>query len=180
MLIIFDYFGVIAQDGFWYASKALAGARKKGEHIRTLSSRSDLGEISWGRYCTAVANDLNLPVEDVKKRYQDHKINELAVKLAHNLREGGHTVVLLSNASAEYLLPIMDRLGLNMLFDRVFVSSEIHLAKPDPLAFDYVLREMNYEPNEAVMIDDSEANIAAAKELGMHGIVYKPGEELSL
>jgi HAD superfamily hydrolase (TIGR01509 family) len=180
MLIIFDYFGVIAQDGFWYQSKALAKGHRKGAEISELAHKADLGEISWALYCEAVAKDLKLPVKEVAKRYQDHQINELAVRLAHNLRENGHTIVLLSNASGEYLRPVMVRLGLDKLFDRVFVSSEMHLAKPDPLAFDYVLREMDHEPEESVMIDDSLANIEAARELGLHGIHYKPGEELSL
>jgi HAD superfamily hydrolase (TIGR01509 family) len=180
MLIVFDYFGVIAQDGFWYQSKAIAKGHHKGKDISELGHKADLGDISWSEYCKGVAKDLKLPTSVVAKRYQEHQINELAVKLAHNLRENGHTIVLLSNASGEYLRPVMIRLGLDKLFDRIFVSSEMHLAKPDPLAYDHVLREMDYEAEEAVMIDDSQANINAAKDLGMHGILYTPGEELSL
>ena len=178
MLIIFDYFGVLAQDGFWYESKATATVHHKGKHLASLNRKSDLGEISWSDYCGAVAKDLKLPTEQVMKQYQDHKINTSVVRLAHSLKEKGYTIVLLSNASSEYLLPIMKKLGLDALFDKIFVSSDIHLAKPDPLAYEYVLNEMGFEPYEAVMIDDSQHNVDSAISVGMRGIVYKAGETL--
>jgi HAD superfamily hydrolase (TIGR01509 family) len=80
--------------------------------------------------------------------------------------------VLLSNASADYLLPIMQRLGLNTLFERAFVSSEIGFAKPDPKIYEHVLHATSTLASDAVMIDDNSINTDSAVKLGIHGIEY--------
>ena len=59
------------------------------------------------------------------------------------------------------------------IFDKMFFSNQMHLAKPDALAFQEVLKKLKVKPSEALMVDDRAENIQAAKALGMRGIVYK-------
>ena len=51
-------------------------------------------------------------------------------------------------------------------FDRVFLSYEMKLAKPDPEIFQAMAREGGFLPGETLVIDDSPANVAAAEALG--------------
>lgn len=176
MLIIWDYFGVIAQDHFWYTAERLADGHGMGQGIKEAQHKADLGMISWEDYCKEVANDIDVPLQDVLERYQHHQINQDVIRTVSHMVE--HTHVVLSNASHEYLLPIMDRLGLMKIFKTVYVSSQIGFAKPDQRAFAHVLQAEGFDTDASMMIDDSARNIDSACELGMHGIIYEQGVDI--
>lgn len=177
MLIVWDYFGVIAQDAFWYTADRLAEGKGMSSQIHEMQHKADLGLISWDDYCTAVAQDIGMTVEDIKRGYQKHDIKKHNILAIHALHQ--HTHVLLSNASAQYLRPIMADLGLDSLFSSVYVSSEIGFAKPDRRAFEYVLLSSGFSAENAIMIDDNARNVDAAVELGMKGIIFEPGKDIA-
>lgn len=177
-VIIFDYYGVIAQDAFWYRVKGLEAAHYKSAYIQELSNEVNLNKISWREFCVAVSKDLNIPVDKVMERYAKHKIKPGIVEFISSL-SNKYRVVLLSNASAEQLLPVMSHLSLDKLFERTFVSSEVGLIKPNPEAFLNVAKELNVEPEECVMIDDAKRNIDSAMSVGMQGIVFEDTEDCS-
>jgi len=52
------------------------------------------------------------------------------------------------------------------LIDRVFISSELRLSKPDPAVFPAVTKELEVEPEEVAFIDDRPDCIAAAATYG--------------
>ncbi len=172
MLIIWDYFGVIAQDAFWYTSSNMATSNGKADHMKRIREKADLGQLSWDDYTLAVSEDINVPIDEVRERYLHHDIKQGNILAIHTLTE--HTHVLLSNASSEYLRPIMAQLGLDTLFAEIFVSSDIGYAKPDQRAFNHVLSVMKAEPSNSIMIDDSPRNIDAANAMGIHGILFDP------
>jgi putative hydrolase of the HAD superfamily len=177
-VIIFDYYGVIAQDAFWYRVKGLEAGKHKSEYIQKLSDEVNLDKISWHEFCEAVSQDIGVPVDEVRRRYDQHQVRPGIVELISALASK-YRVVLLSNANEEQLLPVMRHLGLDKLFERVFVSSEIGSIKPDPKAFLYVAEQLGIESDECILIDDSERNIISAKQLGMKGIVFKNPEDCS-
>lgn len=53
------------------------------------------------------------------------------------------------------------------LFDKSYFSFDIHLEKPDPRFFEFILDHEHLLPEETLFIDDTEANIKAAKKLGI-------------
>ena len=59
------------------------------------------------------------------------------------------------------------------VFEKIFLSQEIGLLKPDPAAFCYILQHINCQPQEVVLIDDNPRCIAAAEKLGMATIVFE-------
>jgi len=58
------------------------------------------------------------------------------------------------------------------VFERVFLSHEIGLLKPDARAFAYVLEQINCAPEEVVLIDDNPSCIAAARDLGLWAVLF--------
>lgn len=52
-------------------------------------------------------------------------------------------------------------------FERIFLSYEMHLAKPDESIFRRALSEAGIEPGETLFIDDSDVNCAAARRVGL-------------
>lgn len=103
--------------------------------------------------------------------------------------KGFHRMALLSNTNEIHLEGVYshlkkDHAGIDFeddYFEQVFYSHLIGLRKPDPRCFEFVLNELEWEPEDTVFIDDVEENVAAADKLGMTGIhllVDMPVEEL--
>lgn len=90
----------------------------------------------------------------------------------------GYNVFLLTNFSKEGYDYISNKFGFFKRAEGAVVSSHIRIAKPDMRIYKHLLETYNLNPVECVFVDDSAANIKAAKELGMHGIVYNGIESL--
>jgi epoxide hydrolase-like predicted phosphatase len=98
-------------------------------------------------------------------------------KIVELLKSEGIMVLLLTNVS-EVFAEILERHGHYAPFDMRVLSYEVGLAKPDPKIFQLALQKLGVSPHEAVFVDDSAANVFAAKELGIHGIVFSDPEKL--
>ncbi len=55
-------------------------------------------------------------------------------------------------------------------------SGELKMAKPDPAIYHVCLEALGVPAAEALFLDDREVNIAAARAVGMHGIVFRSAE----
>lgn len=63
------------------------------------------------------------------------------------------------------------------IFHHIFLSNEMHLAKPGQAIFERVLQEGGYKPDETLFIDDSAENCAAFARLGVHTFCPRQPDE---
>lgn len=63
-------------------------------------------------------------------------------------------------------------------FDLIVWSADEKVMKPDMSIYRRTLARLGREPAEAVFVDDSAANVAAAREVGMHTVHYRAGMDL--
>lgn len=84
------------------------------------------------------------------------------------LKERGVPVYAITNFSADKFALSRDRFPFLGSFDGIVVSGEVGLVKPDHAIFRRLTDGFGIEPSDSLFIDDSEANIRAAAELGMH------------
>lgn len=63
------------------------------------------------------------------------------------------------------------------LFEKLYLSYKMKLAKPDPSIFRKMIEDSGIVPEETLYIDDSVANVAAGKEFGLHSILFTPGKD---
>lgn len=56
------------------------------------------------------------------------------------------------------------------LFDHIFVSHEVHLAKPTPEIYRHAVRQIGRCAGECLFIDDTLLNVEAARREGLQGI----------
>lgn len=83
-----------------------------------------------------------------------------------------HQLFVLSNASAEsHALFINHFPEIFSLFDGIVTSAQVGVKKPDQRIFHYLLNRYALNPATCIFIDDKEANVAAARDAGMIGIV---------
>ncbi|QJW89427.1 HAD family phosphatase [Spirosoma taeanense] len=108
---------------------------------------------------------LDLPVERIER------LGEL---------KSNYRLFLLSNTSPIHIRRVNQVLmGLNLptlesLFDRVFYSYEVRLAKPSPEIYQHVLSSEGLVAEETAFFDDNAANIRAASELGIQAVHVQP------
>ncbi len=86
-----------------------------------------------------------------------------------------HRTFLLSNTNEIHIQwfsnALQQQIGapdLSGFFEKVYLSYEIKLRKPDAAIFQYVLDNNQLDPAETLFIDDSPQHIEGAKKLGIH------------
>lgn len=72
----------------------------------------------------------------------------------------------LGTASRNCLL-ILERLGIEYLFDAIIDGNKVTKAKPDPEVFLLAAAAMKVEPEECIVFEDAQAGLEAARRAGM-------------
>ncbi|MBI5226760.1 HAD family phosphatase [Candidatus Micrarchaeota archaeon] len=83
-----------------------------------------------------------------------------------------YKVAMLTNNNALGFEPFNRKFGFSRLFDDVIVSGKEGVKKPDAKIFQIALRRLHVKASNAYFLDDTAANVDAAKALGIHGIVF--------
>jgi putative hydrolase of the HAD superfamily len=95
------------------------------------------------------------------------------VTLVRALRQRGFDIYCLSNMPA----PMYEHLRLRHTFWDVFrgvvVSGEIQMMKPEPQIYLHLLERFGLIARESVFVDDMQANVDAAKAVGLHAIRFQ-------
>jgi phosphoglycolate phosphatase len=103
---------------------------------------------------------------------------------ALSLRRGGAKLVLCTNKRERLALKLLAGLGIGGLFDAIAGGDTFPFHKPDPRHVTELVRLAGGELSAAVMIGDSEADIAAARAAGIpviaaaFGYAAAPASEL--
>lgn len=94
------------------------------------------------------------------------------------LQKAGYTCYALTNWSAEtWVYPLADYPFLQE-FKGILVSGEEHMKKPDPEIYELILSRYDIDRTKAVFIDDSKANVAGSKAVGLEAIRFTNAETL--
>lgn len=73
----------------------------------------------------------------------------------------------------EILERLLENSGLNKIVDKLFITYEHSTVKPDPKAFDLVLKDFGVSAQDTIMIGDKEADLLASK-IGISPILFDP------
>jgi 2-haloacid dehalogenase len=103
---------------------------------------------------------------------------EPTVEILGDLQRAGVRLFALSNWSAETFPLARPRYAFLEWFEGIVISGEVRLVKPDAGIFRHLLERYGLDAASTVFIDDSEANVQAARELGMTGIHFKDAQRL--
>jgi 2-haloacid dehalogenase len=95
-----------------------------------------------------------------------------SVAVLEQLKASGQPVYAITNFSAEKWREATVRFPFLTLFDGVVVSAEERLLKPDPAIYHVLFSRYGLTPQDCIFIDDSAANIATARALGMQGVHF--------
>jgi len=101
-----------------------------------------------------------------------------SVEVLAELRAAGVPLYALTNWSAETFVVARERFEFLGWFDGVLVSGEERMIKPDPRFFKLLQDRFGLAPEATFYVDDSEANVAAARRLGFDAVRFTGPEQL--
>jgi len=130
---------------------------------------------------------LNFTDEQIDNAWNSMIINfpRSRFELLNQLKEN-YNVFLLSNTNEihynyfnQYAVNNLGVKCLDDFFTGCFYSHQMKMRKPDLEIYIKMLETGKLNPSESLYIDDLEENILAGRELGIHGIIHHPDEEVN-
>ncbi|MFC5196014.1 HAD family hydrolase [Bizionia hallyeonensis] len=134
------------------------------------------GQISSEAFITFYKNEFpNLSEPEILDAWnyilKDFPTHRLAF-LKQLASDKKYQLILLSNTNALHIKWIQERVAFyddfKSQFDQFYLSHEIQLRKPNHSIYQFVLDQNNLNPKTCLFIDDTEENIHAASQLGIH------------
>lgn len=184
--ILFDFGGVIAEEGFRNGLAAIAKASSlPTESFLTCAYELVydggyvLGRVNESAYWAALRKETGIEGTDraLREIILAHFIlRPWMLRLIRALHEKSIRLAILSDQT-NWLDELNERHGFFKWFDRVFNSFHLGLSKRDASLFDMVLTEMAILPNQALFVDDSEGNTQRAQTRGLRTVLYRDREQ---
>jgi len=154
--------------------KAVFGSKTWLDLDRGTVNNEDAIRIMTGE-CSEYADEIRYLMNNWLEIVEPIEAN---LVLLNEFKEKGYKLFLLSNFHREAFDMVFKKFDFFGIFNGIFISSHYGLLKPEREIYVKMLREFSLNPHECIFIDDSPANISAAKELGIEGIVFTDPETL--
>ena len=129
--------------------------RKRVKKLFGLNRLSDVDfDFVWNSVLLDIPRERIQALEEIKQHYN--------IFLMSNTNEIHYDL---------YVRDLQLRFGYKQfddLFDKSYFSFDVHLLKPDPLFFEFILDQQGLKPEETLFIDDTAANVLEARKMGIH------------
>ncbi|GEM_PF-2813212 len=176
--VIFDLGGVIMSGGYLpfihnYCLECLTKAGKK--KISDLEHQVNLGTITEKKFYREIQKVFHVHLTPKQMHtliVGKMQVNKSLLGLMPKLKPA--QVALFTNSIGQMAIQVLRQRGVptKKVFNKVFLSNTIHMAKPDSKAYSYVIKKLRIKPAEALMVDDRKDNITAAKKQGLRGLLF--------
>ena len=186
--VVFDLGGVLIDwDPRYLYRKLLADEAAVEEFLATVCTPEWNAELDRGRpFAEGVAELVERHPEHAAaiaayhERWPEMLAGDLpgTVEVLAELWAAGVPLYALTNWSAETFAITRGRFEWLDWFDGLLVSGEERMTKPDPAFFRLLLDRFGLDPGATVFVDDSEANVAAARELGIDAVRFTGPDRL--
>ena len=195
--LLFDFGGVLINIDYQRTVEAVRRLSRHGQGAEfTQASQAELfdlfetGHLSPADFRAGLRRHYALQATDeqIDAAWHAMLLDVPAERLAYlaALRRAGHQTALLSNTNHLHIAEINRRLaaqyglqnGIADCLDRVFYSQEVGLRKPGEAIFAHALREMNWQPEDVLFIEDSPQHVATARRLGLRVLPLVPPLDL--
>ncbi|MBR3816852.1 MAG: HAD-IA family hydrolase [Clostridia bacterium] len=177
-LIIFDCFGVIFEE----IAPPFFRKHFEEETAAILKEKyfvpADLGEITRDELFNRMSEELGIEKSTILKEWDE--LTRFRPYMAPIIEKLGKTadIALLSNAPLGFVEEIFEKNNLTRLFDKMFISANLKMAKPDPAFYLHCVNSFGKKYDEIFMIDDSPKNLEHLIEIGITPILFTDAEAM--
>lgn len=187
--IVFDFGGVLIDwDPLYLYAKLF-----NGDHQAAKRFLEKIGFHEWNRcqdagrpfleaveaLCAQFPTDCEL-IRAYDCRWQESIAGPIhaTVNILRDLRERGYPLYGLSNWSAEKYQLVRGDYEFFDWFKDIVISGEVGLIKPDPRIFSLLLDQIDLPAQACLLIDDTQANIDTARQIGFRTIHFVSSDQL--
>lgn len=185
--ILFDYGGVLAEEGFHDTLAELS--LRYGEAADTLP-RLAMDAVYDSGYVTGKASEAafwdllrqRFPFFEPDAQMSEQILRRFTLRkpmleLVDKLRSLGYRTGILSDQT-DWLAKLDQRDHFFDHFDRIFNSYDMGKGKRDPTLFDEVMAALSIRPSQAIFIDDNLENVHRAASRGVCALHYEERRKL--
>ena len=171
-LIIFDCFGVIFNEIAPVFFNRYLPEEKASEIKEKIFVPADLGQIPYEQIFEEISKELNMPKEAVIEEWEGLiRLNEDMISVIKSLSKDAD-IALLSNAPLGFVERIFEEHSLAPLFDKIFISCNLKMAKPDIEIYKYCVMQFDKDYDKIYMIDDNIKNLEHLPSIGITPIHF--------
>ncbi|MCQ1781479.1 HAD-IA family hydrolase [Neorhizobium galegae] len=109
----------------------------------------------------------------------DARLNIELLEELHQQREAGKKVYLATNQEHVRAAYLIEVLGLGRHCDGMYYSAALGSRKPDRAFFEQVAALAGLQSDQLLLVDDTPANVVAARACGWNAIEWRKGSSLS-
>jgi len=100
------------------------------------------------------------------------------IEFLQAMRSAGIPVYGLSNDVAEWAIARRKSFGIDEYFEGWVISGDVKLYKPDPAIYSLLLAMLPCPPEDCLFVDDSQANVEAARTSGLQAVRFAPDADV--
>ncbi|MCK4641236.1 MAG: phosphoglycolate phosphatase [Candidatus Marinimicrobia bacterium] len=156
-----------------------------GDGIRMLVKRA-LGKSIYNDERHIIEHDLLSEADKIYRKYYAQHVLDTTLPYPGVVdtlsRIAGLQLAVISNKALVYVNEIIIHFQLDKYFRLILGGDSLELKKPDPYPLLYVAQQFNIDPQQCLMVGDSEKDIIAGKAAGMNtcAVTYGMRTEKSL
>lgn len=179
--VLFDFGGVLAEEGFSHVLESLAEQQRLQVQDMTAAGAQAvydsgfvLGRATESEFWSLLRQRTGLRGDDAaltEKILSGFTVKPWMRELVQRLRAQGYVTGILSDQT-DWLDRLDARHHFYRLFDRIYNSYYLGKGKRDPSLFSDVAADLDLPPASILFIDDSAGNVARAAAAGMQTIQY--------
>ncbi len=185
--IIFDFGNIFIDIDRKATEKAFAelGLKEWTEDLELSNQQYELGKIDELEFLTSIQK--YIPKVDILtiRDAWNIQIGDFSLEKLEFLQliSNQYRVLLLSNADKTHIDRFEHKNGVSFArdfyscFEKVYFSFEFGFRKPDIKAFQLIINNHNLSTKKTLFIDDTEANIESAKNIGLQTWHLNPEKE---
>jgi putative hydrolase of the HAD superfamily len=180
-VVLFDFGGVLAEEGFANGLRAIALKNKLNEadfiklaHDLIHATGYLTGHSDEHAYWQAIRNETGITDNDQTLR--DEILERFTLRywmfdIVDEIRTAGFKVAILSDQT-NWLDELNRNINIFNHFDLVFNSYHLGKSKVDSSHFENILGHLGEKPEKVLFIDDKIEHCQTARNLGIHAIRY--------
>lgn len=140
----------------------------------------DKGELGDGEIAGELKKFMPTEIHPYLEKFVENWLDALPRRdgmepMMDALQERGYPCYLLSNFP-KCFVKMPERVPLLKRMDKIVLSSDIHMLKPDPAIFIRTAEILNIRPEETLFVDDSAANVKSAESVGYQAYLFTEPE----
>ena len=170
--VLFDFDGVIANteplyDLFWNeaADRYHIGIPQFASRIKGTIMPHILATY-FGNHSEAERQRLQQECDEFEEK-MDYTEIPGAKAFIHELQVQNVLMALVTSSKQSKIERALKELSLEQTFDTIVTADRIRKGKPDPFCYQLAAKELNIDPSECLVLEDSLAGIAAGTAAGM-------------